>query len=282
MGTRIVTDSTCDLSPAALEEIGVSSVPLRVHFGEDTYLDGVELAPEEFYAKLSKSEVLPRTSQPSPAEFVRLYRELTKDGSSVVSIHLSSKLSGTYQSAVMARQMVPDADIEVIDSRLASLGIALVVRQAALMAKSGVPKELITERTKLNARLCRTYFVVTTLEYLFKNGRIGKAAHLVGSLLSLKPILALDADGVVVARDKVRGHARALERVVEIAASDVMPGSKVQAAVCHGKAPEAAAMVREKLAQLYNVEFWLEGMIGSVIGSHVGPGTVGFILLESV
>ncbi|HHV79757.1 MAG TPA: DegV family protein [Firmicutes bacterium] len=281
MGIRIVTDSTCDLGPEAVDRLGVSVVPLKVHFGERTYTDGKELSPAEFYSMLQKSEVLPKTSQPSPTEFEKVYRELTRDGSSVISIHLSSKLSGTYQSGVMAKEMLPNADIEVIDSRLASLGMALIVRQAALMAQSGVCREEIVERTKLNALRCHTYFVVETLEYLFKNGRIGKAAHLMGSLLSLKPILALE-EGVVVARDKVRGRAKALERVVDIAAGDVVPGSKVQAAICHANAPEAAAALRERVARLYNVEFWLEGMIGSVIGSHVGPGTVGVILLESV
>lgn len=280
MAVRVVTDSTCDLSREALAEMGVTVVPLRVHIGEQTYLDGIDLSPSEFYRLLRTSGILPRTSQPSPAEFLEVYRRLTGDGSSVISIHLSSRLSGTYQSAVMARQSLPDADIEVVDSKLASLGIALVVREAALMARSGASKEEILEATRRNIERCHTIFVVDTLDYLYKNGRIGKAAHLMGSLLSLKPILAVDKEGVVAARDKVRGKNKALERAVEIAASEVKPGSSVAAAVLHADCPEAAIFLKERLCSIYRVSFLLEGVVGCVIGSHVGPGTAGFILME--
>ncbi|MGB9866802.1 MAG: DegV family protein [Bacillota bacterium] len=280
MPVKVVTDSTCDLSPQVLGEMGVTVVPLRVHVGDRTFLDGIDLAPSEFYRLLRQEKVLPRTSQPSPAEFLKVYRDLTSDGSSVVSIHLSSRLSGTFQSAVMAKENLPQADIEVVDSRLASLGIALVVREAAIMARRGASKQEVVDATRRNIERCHTLFIVDTLDYLYKNGRIGKAAHLVGSLLSLKPILALDREGVVAARDKVRGKNKALERAVEVASCEVRPGSRVQAAVLHADCPEAALFLKERLCSMYQVMFLLEGVVGSVIGSHVGPGTAGFILME--
>ena len=188
MTVKIVTDSTADLPPGLAEELNISVVPLKVHFGEEEFLDWIDLDSDNFFEKLAGSGVMPHTSQPSPADFVKIYREIAAESDQLISVHLSAKLSGTYQSAVIAKSELKHLDIEVIDSGLASMALGIVVIEAARAAKAGLAKEDIILQLKDNMAKVKVYFAVDTLEYLQRNGRIGKAAALVGGLLNVKPL----------------------------------------------------------------------------------------------
>ncbi len=272
---QIVTDSACDLPVEVLEQEGAGMVPLTVHFGDEQLKDAIEIKPIDFYPKLATSPHHPRTSQPSPADFVECYQRVAPAGESIVSIHLSARLSGTYQSAVLAKSMLPEVDVEVFDSRSASLGCGLMVLRAAAMAREGAGKEeILSELEALRGRM-PMFFSVETLEYLRRNGRIGRAQHLLGTLLNMKPILTLDTEGVVEAVDRVRGRSKVVPRVLELMQEKVSAGSTINCAVMHGNVPDAAADFLEQVRQVYRVEYSSIQPLGAVIGTHVGPGTLG-------
>ncbi|MCG7213794.1 DegV family protein [Paenibacillus mucilaginosus] len=274
-GVRIVTDSTADLPADIRKELGIEMVPLKVLFGSEAFADGVDLGPDEFYAKLAAAGSLPTTSQPSPAEFLEVYERLAKEGDGpILSIHLASVLSGTYQSAMLASTMVEGgADVTVVDSRSASWGIGNMVIAAAEAAREGRSKEEILEIVRKLQEETKIYFLVDTLEYLQKGGRIGRAAALVGSLLNIKPILSLNPGGEVYSLDKVRGQKKAMNRIVELIREDfgdrpirLIPG--------YTSNKETAAELQSLIAQNFDVTEVRYGPIGPVIGTHVGPGTV--------
>ncbi|WP_123039974.1 DegV family protein [Cohnella candidum] len=272
----LVTDSTADIPRGMRERLGISMVPLKVMFGSESYLDNIELQPAEFYRKLTGSPVLPTTSQPSPADFFDVFKRLTDEGKSVVSVHLSGAFSGTYQSAMIAKSMFEDdADITVIDSKSASYGYGMIVVAAAELAARGASKEEIIAEVHRLRREMRLYFLVDTLEFLQKGGRIGKAAALVGSLLNIKPILTIDDEGVINSADKVRGQKRAMARIAELLQADL--GDRpvnLMIALTPGfeeNAKDMAALLKER----FNVSNYVETEIGPVIGTHAGPGTVG-------
>lgn len=272
----LVTDSTADIPLETRQRLGISMVPLKVNFGKDSYLDNIELQPEEFYRKLTAAPSLPTTSQPSPADFYEVFKRCIDEGKSVVSVHLSGAFSGTYQSAVIAKSMFEeDVDITVIDSKSASYGYGMIVVAAAEMAARGASKEEIVAEVLRMRKEMRLYFLVDTLEYLQKGGRIGKAAALVGALLNIKPILTIDDEGVITPVDKVRGQKRAMARIAELLENDF--GSRpvnLNIALTPGfddNAKEMSALLKQR----FNVKNYVEAAIGSVIGAHAGPGTVG-------
>ncbi len=278
----LVTDSTADIPRETRERLDIAMVPLKVNFGSDSYLDNIDLEPTAFYQKLTQSSVLPTTSQPSPADFFDVFKRLSGEGRPIISVHLSSALSGTYQSALIAKSMLEDeGDVTVIDSKSASYGYGMIVATAAEMAARGEPADAIVAEVQRMRRELRLYFVVDTLEYLQKGGRIGKAAAVVGSLLNIKPILSIDNEGGIHPVDKVRGQKRALSRIAELLEQDVgnrpvhlgialTPGFDAQA-------KEMSALLRGRL----NAVSYTESEIGPVVGSHAGPGTVGVFVIPA-
>jgi len=274
MAIKLVTDSTSDLTREQAEQYGITVIPLNVHFGEELYRDGIDISPEQFFRKLPGSQVLPRTSQPSAGEFVELYRPLLEDGHTVVSIHLSSHLSGTLASAQAAKSML-EGDLTLIDTKSASQGLARTVIQAARAVAKGKTKDEVLDLTERLIPQTHIFFSVDTLEYLQKNGRIGRAAALVGSLLKLKPILCLDKDGVVAAYDKVRGRSRVVPRLIAAVTERIPAGSEVDLSVIHGDAEEAARGLYDAVAAQYRVREGVITSVGPVIGSHAGPGVLG-------
>jgi DegV family protein with EDD domain len=273
---KIVTDSTADLPKELAAQHGIHVVPLTIFFGEEAYKDGIDLTPETFLEKLKAAKDLPTTSQPSPGDFAQVYKNLTEDGSEVVSIHLSSALSGTYQSAVMGKDMVEGASIFVIDTKSATIGVGIMVLEAAKMAVTGASGAEVAEHVQRLVSQSSLHLAVDTLEYLQKGGRIGRAQGLLGSLLNIKPILYL-VDGVVTPAEKVRGFNKALARMAELVLAQIMPEDKVIYGVAHIASPQGAEIVMQKVRERYpNAEFLVyDG--GPVIGAHVGPGTVGLI-----
>lgn len=272
---KIVVDSTADISRERREALGIEMVPLGVLFGNETYLDGVTITPDEFYDKLAASPSLPTTSQPSPAEFASKYEQLLAEepGTQIISYHLSSAVSGTYQSALLASTMLEgEPDITVIDTKSASYGYGLLAVRAAEMAAAGRSKEEILAETDRLDKDRKLYFMVDTLEYLQKGGRIGKAAALFGSILNIKPILTLDDEGYVSAVDKVRGPKKAMQRIADML--EMSFGSDpVYTIYAYSKHAEPANELRELIDSRFNVKSVEYTTLGAVIGTHVGPGT---------
>jgi DegV family protein with EDD domain len=273
---RIVTDSTADIPISLREELGIEMVPLKIHIGDETYLDGVTLKSEQFYEKQAAASTFPSTSQPSPVEFLEMYKKLAEAEPDVeiISIHLSSALSGTYQSAVLACSMLEEqVKVHLIDSKSASYGIGILALEAAKAARVGKSVEQITEHLHKLRDSIRIYFLVDTLEYLQKGGRIGKASALFGSLLNIKPILTVDKDGEVSALDKVRGQKKAMGRIMELLEKD-FAGKSIHVHVAHSNSLEAAEQLDAQIQERFDVKSMDYLVLGPVIGAHTGTGTV--------
>ncbi|WP_068774572.1 DegV family protein [Paenibacillus sp. FJAT-26967] len=272
---RIVTDSTSDIPAATREKLGIEMVPLKIHLDGETYLDAVTLQPDQFYHKLVAAKSMPSTSQPSPAEFLTLYEKLLAEDPEVqiISIHLSSAMSGTYQSALLAKSMLETDRVEVIDSKSACYGIGALVVAAAEAAREGKSVEECTKIVRSMRETFAIYFLVDTLEFLQKGGRIGKASALIGSLLNIKPILSVDPEGEIASVDKVRGQKKAMARIIDMLHRDV-PSGALHVSVAHANNMEAAEELHRLIEQNFTVKSMQYISIGPVIGAHAGPGTV--------
>lgn len=281
MGLKLVVDSTADLSQEIIEKYGISVVPLNVHFGEEVFKDGIDLNTESFFEKLKGSNVMPRTSQPSPGDFHKVYSSLIAEGHSIISIHISANLSGTFQSATIAKNMLPDADITLIDSKSASLGLGLIAYQCAKLIEQGKSASEITEIAKNIVDGQVICFGVDTLEFLQKNGRIGKASALIGTLLNVKPILTLNSEGIVSPLGKVRGKNKVIPYLVE-KAKEKFGNEEVNIAVAHALSPDQRDALLAHAKEELNVQDILEGNIGSVIGTNAGPGVIAIVAHKKV
>ncbi len=272
---RIVTDSTADLTPEQQRAAGITVVPLNVHFGDEVFRDHMDLSTDEFFRRLKASPQLPRTSQPSVGAFEEAYRSLRQGGDEIVSVHLSSKVSGTYNSALMAAQSVGEGKIDVVDSLSTSMALGFIALEGAKLARAGRDRQAVAECLRGLVPKARVICVVDTLTYLERGGRIGKARALLGSLLNVKPILQLK-DGEVVPLGRARGRPQALNRLVELLERD---GKVSQLAIMHGAAHTDAEQLRERVASSYpSVDIQLTE-IGAVLGTHTGPGVIGFTYL---
>lgn len=276
MAVRIVTDSTSDLPRdlAASWDIGV--VPLTVNFGDESYRDGIDLDAASFIQKLASSPVLPHTAQPSPAAFAEVYKELLLQGRQVCSIHISAKLSGTQQSALLARQdSGQEGDIAVVDSGWTSMGLGLIVLHAAKAAREGASlPELVRLVEELRGKIDLLLFC-DTLEYLQRGGRIGRAAAFLGGLLKVKPIITLK-DGEVAPVERVRTRSRALEHVWEWARG--LPQLREFCILYSGDSQDAREFHRKVREHFPQAQDYLVP-VGPVIATHVGPGAVGIVVL---
>jgi fatty acid kinase fatty acid binding subunit len=279
--TAIVLDSTADF-PAAQERFpNMRDVPLYVRFGEESLRDHVEIAPSEFYERLTAAASLPTTSQPTPQDFLSAYEELVSAGyERIYSIHLSAKLSGTFQSASIAAGEIGGNRVVTIDSGSASLScamLALAIQRRLAQGTTGEEVDALVERFRRDVGVV---FTVGTLEYLQKGGRIGRAQALAGSLLNVRPILAI-RDGEVVPVARVRGRQKALEefaRVFSEATRDE-PGLKV--AIAHANAPEWVEVLTDYVAKARpHAEVELVETLGAVVGTHAGPGAAGFFWFQ--
>ena len=277
-GVHIVTDSTADL-PAGLvkaEGLDMTTFPLRVHVGAETFRDKVDITNEQFLARLTQSSALPTTSQPPAGDFEEVYRRLAADGGEILSIHISSKLSGTYQSAVLAAQNVTGTTIRVVDSLTASLALGLLAITAARLARDGA--DLATITSHVEGMIPRLHLVLTldTLEFLQRGGRIGRAQAMLGSLLNVKPILKVE-NGVVEPVRRERTRARAVDALVSLAA-DLGPITHL--GVIHIATPDEAAALAERMARAVRPPLEpasvLLTQVGPVVATHVGPRGLGF------
>jgi len=265
----VVTDSTADLSPELVEERGISVVPLTVNLDGQSYLDGVDITAAEFYARLAASGGMATTSQPAPGQFAEVYERLLLDHAEVLSLHISARLSGTYDAARQGAELVARDRITVIDTGQASMPLALIVLAASGMAAEGTTMEVLLQRLHPIQEAMRVYFMVGTLEYLRRGGRIGRASALLGSVLQVKPVLTIQ-DGQVAPLERVRTQEKALSRVIELARQS---GGQLCALVGHAAAEEHALRIAGALDSV--AETLIVGSLGPVVGAHAGPGTVG-------
>ncbi|MEO6887904.1 MAG: DegV family protein [Ktedonobacteraceae bacterium] len=273
MAVRIVTDSTADIPRELAEARGITVVPLTVFFGNEAYLDGVELESDEFYRKLQASKENPRTSQPSPASFQEAYTRLIEEGADdILSVHLSSNLSGTYQSACTARDSLPDelkkVPIDVIDSRSISMAMGMSIIHAAEEARQGQGLEEI--KAHMRDRLARTHIlaVLDTLEYVRRGGRIGTASAMLGNMLSFKPIISVK-DGVVVPVERPRTRTKAYERMAQL----LRDSGKVEEIYLAESTGDVGEQLTQALKAVYSGAI-PRYKLGSALGTHTGPGTV--------
>jgi DegV family protein with EDD domain len=280
MAVRIVSDSTADIPSEVAERLGITVVPLTVFFGDEAYLDGVELDNATFYSKLASSKELPRTSQPSPAAFAEAYERLIKEGATgILSVHLSSKLSGTYQSAVTAVEMLPEdlkkVPIEVVDSESISVGMSVPIMKAAEEAREGKSLDEIT--ANLLDRLARTRIlaVLDTLEYVRRGGRIGAAGAMLGNMLSFKPIISLK-NGEVIPLERPRTRSKAYERIAQLM-SEMAP---LESVVIAESNEEVGQQLAEALKKTYPGKI-TRYKLGGVLGTHTGPGTVAISVITA-
>ncbi|MGE5575588.1 MAG: DegV family protein [Syntrophothermus sp.] len=271
----IVTDSTADLPREAAKEFGIEVVPLSVQFPTGTFRDGVDLRADRFYPMLKESEVLPTTSQPPAGEFVKVFKQAVERGASVIAILISSKLSGTYQAAVLAKSALEGADIEILDSANVTGGLGLQVLAAAEAARSGRAREEVLQLIKGLRKRVETLITLDTLEYLHKGGRIGAVAAFIGALVNLKPMLKVQ-DGVLVPVARMRSHTQALNRYIELMSEKIGKSGRVRAIVMHGHALEYAMRLKEEIVKNFTcVEEPPIVETGAVLGTHTGPGAYG-------
>ncbi|MGI6357559.1 MAG: DegV family protein [Bacillota bacterium] len=278
----LVTDSTCDLPQEFRQAHDIHVVPLSVIFGDENLLDGVTVTPEQFFQRLRTSAVHPSTSQPAPGDFANVYRQLLEQYDQIISIHLSSALSGTYQAAQVAKDMFPDADISLVDTRSASVGLGWVVLLASKAIAAGKSVAEVVDICQQAAEQQHILLTVETLDWLERNGRIGKASALLGNLLNVRPILQIE-DGVVGVYEKARGKMeKVLNRMVAAMPGLVPNDRPVYLGVVHAERPELAAKLAELVAEQYQVKEQMVTTVGPVIGVHTGPGTLGFVVVPAI
>ena len=273
MPLRIVTDSTADLPRHLIDEHGITVIPVTVMFGDEALRDGVDLSSAQFFSRLGRARELPTTSQPSAGAFREVYERLVAEGATeILSIHLSEQLSGTVESARQGARGVQGARIEALDTRFASVAAGLAVLRAAVAAKQGCDLDETIALVRDQLERTHLVFMVDTLEYLRRGGRIGRASELVGSLLRIKPLLAVQ-DGEVVPVGRARTRRKAIEELIERAAA-LRPIE--QAMVFDATTPEDLEYVATRVRG-YAVGATVEtGTLGPAVGVHTGPGTIGF------
>lgn len=271
MGVRVVTDSACDLDDAVIADLGITVVPLSIRFGSEEYVDRVNLSPQEFYDKMASSAALPETSAPAPGAFEQAFRTALDGGADgVLCINLSGGLSATIQSAQNAQRSMPDAPIRIIDSLTVTGGLGSQVVAAATAAREGRSLDDITAMVTSMVPRTRLYGCLDTLDNLKKGGRIGGAQALIGSLLSIKPLIEI-RDGVVHEAGKPRTRGKAIRQLVE-RLKEAGPVENVY--VMHGLAPDVDELV-ELVAEVVPREQITVGIIGATIGTHGGPRVLG-------
>ncbi len=279
MSIALVTDSTCDLPPALVRQYNIQVIPLNVIFGDENYYDGVTIDAERFFSMLKTTTVHPRTSQPAPGDFAIVYNRLKEEYDQILSIHISSLLSGTYQSALMARDLLPEVDITVLDSKSASIGLGWVVLLAARAIADGKNLQeviAVAEQAMLEQHI---FFTVESLEWLHKNGRIGRAGALLGGLLNVRPVLSVEA-GIVAPYDKMRGKMeKVLSRMVASMTEIVSAERPIRTGIVHATSPKMAEYVAQLLQKTYIVKEQVICSVGPVIGVNTGPGTIGLVVL---
>ena len=273
---RIATDSTCDLPPGSFEQYDITVVPINIQFGTETYEDGVTIDRETFVRKIDEMGILPTTAQPSAWQFEQYYQKLVDEGATdIISMHVTSKLSGTYQSAMMAKEVLQDrVRVHPFDSASGSVALGFMCMEASRMVRAGKNvDEILARMTEIRDGGCLT-LTLKDLRYAQMSGRTGKLQSSLASLLSIKPIVLLE-DGLLDVVEKVRTQGKAIDRLLEILAERVGTSEPVNLAVIHALAPEQGQELLKKAQSMFNCqEAFLADLTSSLV-VHFGPGTLG-------
>jgi len=268
---KIVTDSTADIPKELAAGLEITIVPCNVHFGLETYRDGIDLSKEEFYTRLKTSPTLPTTSAPAEGLFEATYRQLASETDQIISIHLASALSAIYNSACLGVEAISDAEITLIDSGQASMGLGWLVIAAARAAQEGQALAQIVALVEDMTPRVRVFAALDTLEYLRKGGRVGKTVAIFGTLLNIKPLIEI-RDSAVLPLERVRTRRRSIQRLIELV-TELCPLEEL--AVLHSNAPQKAQRLAEEISFLYPLERILIAEVGVIIGTHTGPNGLG-------
>jgi DegV family protein with EDD domain len=272
----IVTDSTCDIPQELVEQYGIRVIPQILIMGDKTWRDGVDIDSATFYELLRTSPDFPASSQPSVVSFQEAFTELAKEADGIVAVLISDELSGTLNSARMAAEALPEVPIEIVDTRSVSIQLGFIVLAAARVAEAGGTLQEVADAARALIGRVHIYFVVDTLEYLHRGGRIGAASKLFATALNIKPVLSIQ-DGMVHPAMKVRTRRKALEAVLQLLDEDLAGAERIHVGVLHIAAPEEAdRLAVEVQARFHPVEI-IRAECGPVLGTHAGPGTVGVV-----
>lgn len=277
----VVTDSTANIPAELIGKYMISIVPLQVIWGKNTYRDSVDIQPAEFYTRLKDAKMMPTTSQPSPAAFSEVYGSLLDQGYDILSLHISGKLSGTVASALQAREHFPGAKIEVIDTNSTAMSMGFPVLAAARAAVQGATLGECQQLAKKGMAHTGLLFVVSTLEFLRRGGRIGGAAAFLGTALNLKPLLEL-RDGRIEAVERVRTMSKATDRLLDLFEERVGGRRPVYISGLHANAPEEATVLLNRAKERFSNGDVAEGLlseISPVLGTHAGPGAMGLAFM---
>ena len=279
MTVKIVTDSTADLPVLLAQELGITVVPVYVRFGQKVYRDRVDISETEFYQKLVESPVHPTTSQPSPADFADVYKKLSREADEIVSIQVTSKLSGTYNSALQGRELAEMGHpIEVVDSLSISMGLGLIAVTAAKAAMAGESLQAVMEEIRQCIPCIRLLGVFDTLKYLLLGGRIGKAKALLGSVLNVKPLLTM-RDGELLPAGLARTRSKGIDRLFDLVKNAL---NIQELAIVHSTTPDEAGSLKERIASIFDRERIHIARLGPALGVHGGPGALILALMEKV
>ena len=274
---RIVTDGATDFPPGWEEEFDIQIIPINIHFGEETFLQYIEMSLDEFYNKIETSSVFPKTSQPSPHQFTEFYKTVAEEGDTILSIHVTSKLSGTYASAVAAaNELKGKYDIVPLDSAGGSLGMAFMCRAARQMEQSGKSVEEIVTYLETVREKVQIIFTLDTLEYARRSGRVGTLSAALASILNIKPIARLE-DGVLNMVDKVRTRKAAIKRVLDMG-KEAFGDRSVHIGVAHARDPQSAMNLSDEAKKLFNYKDVVQSDLSISLAINLGPGTVGLLL----
>ena len=271
---RIITDRASNLSEEMIAELDIRVAPISMQFGDESYEEGITIDRDHFYSKIEKMGVMPTSSQPTPAWFVRYYKEIAENSERGLVITVTGEHSGTYDSALMAKAMVPEADIEVFDSRSISLGTGWMIIEAAREIKRGHTRDQIVSRLMGIRKRAHLFLTPRTLKYLRMSGRVGRLQDAFASLLNVKPIISV-VDGRLQADEKVRTRQKSLERLIELLKEAVGSEQPVNLAVIHARAAEDGANLRRMAEETLNVTETLIGDLTPSLAVHGGPGIVG-------
>lgn len=270
----IVTDSTAYLPKDFVKYHNIRVIPVKIHWDDVTFVDGVDITPTQFYERLEKSSTIPSTTQPSAGDFLQVFKELAPHYDGIVAPLISSGISGTVNSAQAAVSMFSEIPIEIIDTHSTSAGLGLVVTAVTQAVSDGKSLKEIKNLTEDIVKRLKLFFVVDTLKYLHKGGRIGGASRYFGAALSIKPILYLDDQGKIDALEKVRTKGKATERLIQLAVEQA-DGKPVNVGVMHANALEEIKNLRDQLLEQLDCTQIEIYDISPAIGVHVGPGTIG-------
>jgi DegV family protein with EDD domain len=268
---KIITDSTSDIPEALIKQYGINVVPLTVNFIEKSYKDGVELTGDEFFEKLAASEEMPTTSQVSIGEFVEVFEKELETSKDILCVNISSDLSGTYNAAMQAKEHMGNEHVHVVDSRLVSFALGVVVVEAARKLEQGVALEEVIDYLEHVHEDMQNIFIFDTLEYLLKGGRLSKNEALLGNLLNIKPILTIE-DGALKSRDKIRGRKKAIKYAIKQVMADYEKQPFKKIAIFQSADSQMMKEIRTRLEEEFDFDEILESKIGSVVGTHSGPG----------